>query len=197
MNAASQVVIIGGGPGGYEAALVAAHLGAQVTMIDRDGLGGAAVLTDCVPSKTLIATADYMSMVDVAIDLGVRMHDHEGDVISDASAELAQINRRVLDLAAAQSEDIERRLDEVGVTIVRGTGRLVDASTVRAELSSGTEGLHRTQDFHADVVLVSTGATPRVMGTAMPDGERILTWQQIYDLTEMPEHLIVVGSGVT
>ena len=57
----SRVVIIGGGPGGYEAALVAAQLGAEVTVVDTDGVGGSAVLTDCVPSKTLIATAELMA----------------------------------------------------------------------------------------------------------------------------------------
>jgi dihydrolipoamide dehydrogenase len=61
MAGVNRVVIIGGGPGGYEAALVAAQLGADVTVVDRDGLGGSAVLTDCVPSKTLIATAERMT----------------------------------------------------------------------------------------------------------------------------------------
>jgi NAD(P)H dehydrogenase (quinone) len=69
----SRVVILGGGPGGYEAALVAAHLGAEVTVVERDGLGGAAVLTDCVPSKTLISTADYMGGFGTASGLGVHL----------------------------------------------------------------------------------------------------------------------------
>ena len=98
----SSVVIIGGGPGGYEAALVAAHLGARVTIVDRDGIGGAAVLTDCVPSKTLIATADYMSAFETAADLGVHLEDHEGDVATETVAELDAINERVLGLAAQQ-----------------------------------------------------------------------------------------------
>jgi NAD(P)H dehydrogenase (quinone) len=59
----TRVVIIGGGPGGYEAALVGAQLGAEVTLVERDGLGGSTVLTDCVPSKTLIATAELMTSV--------------------------------------------------------------------------------------------------------------------------------------
>ena len=59
----ASIAIIGGGPGGYEAALVAAQLGAEVTVIERDGLGGACVLTDCVPSKTLIATSTMMAAI--------------------------------------------------------------------------------------------------------------------------------------
>ena len=119
----TRVVIVGGGPGGYEAALVAAHLGGEVTIIDRDGLGGAAVLTDCVPSKTLISTADYMSEFETAAHLGVHLEDGEGDAVSDAKAELAEVNSRVKDLAAAQSRDIGERVAEVGVRVLRGTGQ--------------------------------------------------------------------------
>jgi dihydrolipoamide dehydrogenase len=188
----SSVVILGGGPGGYEAALVAAHLGASVTVVDRDGLGGAAVLTDCVPSKTLISTADFMSQFDTAHDLGVHLEDHEGDEVSDSVAELAAVNRRILALADAQSRDIGRRLAGDGVTVLPGTGRLVAPDRVEVTLAEGGR-----ESLHADVVLVATGATPRVMDTAQPDGERILTWQQLYTLSELPEKLIVVGSGVT
>ncbi len=187
----SRVVILGGGPGGYEAALVAAHLGAEVTIVERDGLGGAAVLTDCVPSKTLIATADYMSEFETAADLGVHLEDQKGEAVADAVADLSEVNRRVLELAAAQSDDIRMRLTEVGVRVVSAAGSLVSPTLVRAETENGPE------DFEADVVLLATGATPRTMDTARPDGERILTWQQIYDLDVLPERLVVVGSGVT
>ena len=188
----NSVVILGGGPGGYEAALVAAHLGASVTVVDRDGIGGAAVLTDCVPSKTLIATADYLGGIETASELGVHLEDHEGDVATETVAELDAINRRVLNLAAAQSADITARLQEVGVRVVSGTGRLVSPSEVVVE---GADGV--TETISADVVLLSTGATPRVLPSAQPDGERILTWRQIYELPEIPDKLIVVGSGVT
>lgn len=188
----NSVVILGGGPGGYEAALVAAHLGASVTVVDRDGIGGAAVLTDCVPSKTLIATADYLGGIETASELGVHLEDHEGDVATETVAELDAINRRVLNLAAAQSADITARLQEVGVRVVSGTGRLASPSEVVVE---GADGV--TETISADVVLLSTGATPRVLPSAQPDGERILTWQQIYELPEIPDKLIVVGSGVT
>lgn len=203
MNARrTSVVIIGGGPGGYEAALVGAHLGAEVTIIERDGVGGAAVLTDCVPSKALIATADYLSEFQTATDLGVHLKAHEGAVVTDAEAELGEVNARVLDLAVAQSEDIESRLREVGVRVLRGAARLLSASQVEVTGAVGGGGQadpagEAIERIDADVVLIATGATPRVMATAQPDGERILTWQQIYALDELPERIIVVGSGVT
>lgn len=182
-----KVVILGGGPGGYESALVAAQLGAEVTVVDSDGLGGSAVLTDCVPSKTLIATAELMTEVAGAAELGLNFSDHQGDPARHLSVDLARINERVKHLAADQSADIARRLDREGVTVVTGRGRLDGPSRV----------VVGEQVLEADAILVATGAAPRTLPTAQPDGERILTWEQVYDLTEVPTELVVVGSGVT
>ncbi|WP_343908077.1 NAD(P)H-quinone dehydrogenase [Nocardioides aquiterrae] len=187
-----RVVIIGGGPGGYEAAHVAAQLGAEVTIVDSDGVGGSAVLTDCVPSKTLIATAEVMSDLAGAAELGVEFHDAEGDAATGIRVDLGKVNARVKQLAADQSADIGRRLTRDGVTVLRGRGSLAGADRVVAQLDDGTE-----QMLRADAVLVATGASPRTLPSAQPDGERILTWEQVYDLTEVPTELIVVGSGVT
>jgi NAD(P)H dehydrogenase (quinone) len=189
MTRVTAIVIIGGGPGGYEAALVAAQLGADVTVVDRDGIGGSAVLTDCVPSKTLIATAEVMTDTVESAELGVRLG------VSDSPArvgvDLAKVNARVLSLAQAQSEDIAARLEREGVRVVRGRGRLDGPRRVVATSESGEVA------FDADAVLVSTGAHPRVIAEARPDGERILSWEQVYGLEALPEHLVVVGSGVT
>jgi pyruvate/2-oxoglutarate dehydrogenase complex dihydrolipoamide dehydrogenase (E3) component len=187
-----HVVIIGGGPGGYEAAHVAAQLGAEVTVVDSDGLGGSAVLTDCVPSKTLIATSELMSEMGGAAELGVGFHDHEGDAATAVRVDLATVNKRVLALAADQSADIAHRLERDGVKVVHGRARLAGSDTVTVALDEGGE-----QELEADAILLATGASPRTLPSAQPDGERILTWEQVYDLTEEPDHLIVVGSGVT
>ncbi|GAB2885678.1 NAD(P)H-quinone dehydrogenase [Nocardioides pacificus] len=188
----NRVVIIGGGPGGYESALVAAQLGAEVTVVDSDGIGGSAVLTDCVPSKTLIATAELMTDVAGAAELGVNFEDHQGDAASAIRVDLGRVNERVKQLAADQSGDITRRLERDGVRVVRGYGRLDGPQRVVASLADGGEEV-----LDAGAILVATGAAPRTLPTAQPDGERILTWEQVYDMTEVPEKLIVVGSGVT
>ncbi len=187
-----RVVIIGGGPGGYEAAHVAAQLGAEVTVVDTDGVGGSAVLTDCVPSKTLIATAEVMTELREASELGVNFRDHEGDDATTINVDLARVNQRVKQLATDQSRDIAGRLERDGVTVVRGRGSLAGPDRVQVELASGGEKMLR-----ADAVLVATGAAPRTLSGAQPDGERILTWEQVYDLTDVPTELVVVGSGVT
>lgn len=192
MRRVTRVVIVGGGPGGYEAALVGSQLGGEVVLVDTDGLGGSAVLTDCVPSKTLIATAEVMTEVMESAELGLRFAQApNGDAEAAVHVDLAAVNARVLDLAHKQSEDIVERLLRENVELVIGRGRLDGSDRVIAETAEGE------RSFDADVILLATGARPRVLPEAQPDGERILTWTQVYSLTELPERLIVVGSGVT
>ncbi|MEU8552317.1 NAD(P)H-quinone dehydrogenase [Streptomyces roseoverticillatus] len=202
MEYVTRIVIIGGGPGGYEAALVAAQLGAEVTVVDCDGLGGASVLTDCVPSKTLIATAEVMTTFDSSYEeLGIIVADDTPPVEQAArvvGVDLGKVNRRVKRLALAQSHDITASVTRAGGRVLRGRGRLEpnqapDGSRrVVVRAADGTE-----ETLVADAVLVATGAHPREIPDALPDGERILNWTQVYDLDELPEELIVVGSGVT
>ncbi len=182
----SRVVIVGGGPGGYEAALVAAQMGAEVTLVDRDGIGGSAVLTDCVPSKALLAVAETVTGVRESVSLGIT---GAADAIG---VDLAAVNARILGLARSQSADTAARCLREGVRLVSGTGRLVGPDAVEVDLAEGG-----TDRLAADTILLATGARPRVLATAVPDGERILSWDQVYALDRAPERLIVVGSGVT
>jgi NAD(P)H dehydrogenase (quinone) len=192
MPKVTRVVIVGGGPGGYEAALVGSQLGGEVTLIENSGLGGSAVLTDCVPSKTLIATAEVMTDVRQSADLGLRFgRQDQGDVNAAVHVDLAAVNHRVLDLAKRQSCDITERVQRENVNLVIGRGRLDGADHVIVETADGEKS------FPADMILLATGAHPRELPEARPDGERILTWTQLYGLTTLPERLIVVGSGVT
>lgn len=187
----TSVAIIGGGPGGYEAALVARQLGADVTLIHSTGLGGSAVLTDCVPSKALIATAGVITAAGSSASLGVRL-DGQPPTAANFGVDLRAVNARINALAAAQSQDITASLVAQGVKLISGHAELRGPRIVSISTSDGV-----ITEITAEIILIATGARPRQLPEALPDGERILDWEQLYGLTELPERLIVVGSGVT
>src|SRR5689334_7502575 len=105
-----------------------------------------------------------------------------------ATVNAARLYERITDLAHAQSADITARINAEGIKVIKAHGRLNGPGTVTADTG---------ETVKADAILIATGAMPRVLPGAEPDGERILTWRQLYDLTEVPRDLIVVGSGVT
>jgi len=179
----TRLVIIGGGPGGNTAATYAARLGAEVTLVERDVLGGAAHLWDCIPSKTMIATGGAMSFTRRVRQMGLEP--------LEPSLDLAAMRERVLDVENHLREDLERLLKSQGVRVISGCGRLKGPHEVIAETDSGIV------ELDADAIVVSTGSRPRIPDWAEPDGDRILTTRQAYPPPEMPGHLVVIGSGVT
>src|SRR4051812_30657831 len=192
-----RIGVLGGGPGGDEAAIAGAQLGAGVTLIERVGGGGSAGLTDVVPSKTLIAPAEATTSIDESTDLGVQFFargESGRPSHPEIAVNLAAINKRLTGLAASQSEDMRANLKRAGVRIVTGEGRLEGPNKLVASTGKGGRDF---DEVEVDTIVVSVGASPRVLPSAVPDGERILTWTQLYNLAEVPEHLVVVGSGVT
>ena len=187
-----RIVIIGGGPGGYEAARAGVQLGAEVVLIEENGIGGNAVLTDVVPSKTLIATAETAQRVALANTLGVNLSVDGKSVSPEITIDLEAINQRLLELAASQSEDMLETLQQEGVIVVAGRGQLDGNHHVVITTEDG-----KSQKIEAKTIIVATGARPRELPHAACDGERILNWKQLYTIAEIPEHMIVVGSGVT
>jgi pyruvate/2-oxoglutarate dehydrogenase complex dihydrolipoamide dehydrogenase (E3) component len=180
---ALKFVIIGGGPAGHTAATHAARLGAEVTVIERDIVGGAAHLWDCIPSKAMIATGGALALTKRAQGMGLASMEAslDFDALRDRNMRIeGKINRSIVGLLESQS-----------VRIIRGTATIVDEHTVLADSPEGTERLE------ADAILISTGSRPRIPEWASVDGNRILTTRDAYPPKEMPEHLVIVGSGVT
>ena len=192
MAETTRIVILGGGPGGYEAALVAADHGADVTVVCNEGLGGNSVLWDCVPSKAMIVSAEAMGWMQSAYRLGVRAADDADDIAEDAVVDMAAVMDRVQRLAENQSSDITTKVEKAGVRYVRGVGRLAGRDTVEVESEDGT-----TSSLPADIVLIATGSRPRVLPFFEPDGDRVFTSRELFSLRALPERLIVVGSGAT
>lgn len=178
-----RFVIVGGGPGGNTAATYAARLGAEVTLIERDVVGGAAHLWDCIPSKTMIATGGAMSFTRRVEGMGLEHQDPHLDPVAQ--------RRRVEGIESHLRDQVTTLLESQGVRILRGTGRLKGPHEVVAETESGIE------EIDADAILISTGSRPRVPPWAEPDGQRVLTTRQAYPPPAMPEQLVVIGSGVT
>ncbi len=180
--ATTQLVIIGGGPAGNTCATVAASLGAQVTLVERDVIGGAAHLWDCIPSKALIATGGELAELTRAPTMGLKA---QGTLDIDA------LRRRVEDIQRHLHDQLCSLLTSQGVRLLAGTARFKDPNTIVAETETGLE------ELNADVVLIATGSRPRIPDFAAVDGERVLTTRQSYPPPEIPEHAVVIGSGVT
>jgi NAD(P)H dehydrogenase (quinone) len=180
---AVRFVIIGGGPAGNSAATVAARLGAKVTLVERDIVGGAAHLWDCVPSKAMIATGGAISFASRSAGMGLAH--------IDASIDREKLRERIQGIEAHLNRAVTDLLTSQGVRMLRGTARLTTATTVAVDIAEGTE------EIPAEAVLLSTGSRPRIPEWCTPDGERILTTRDAYPPPELPQHLVVIGSGVT
>jgi NAD(P)H dehydrogenase (quinone) len=178
-----RFVIVGGGPAGSQAATYAARLGVEVTLIERDLVGGAANLWDCIPSKAMIATGGAMSYLDRAAGMG--LCDVEGRL------DLEGLRQRIGSITEHLEQTTESILRSQHVELVRGIGRLEDPHLVVAETAEGR------REFPADAILVCTGSRPRIPDWAKPDGDRVLATRDAYPPKVLPEHLVVVGSGVT
>lgn len=178
-----KFVIIGGGPAGNAAASTAARLGAEVTVVERDIIGGAAHLLDCVPSKAMIATGGALTMTQRFAGMGIEQHDVEVDVDT--------LSERITNITDRLQSTTTELLVSQGVRIIRGVATFVDDHKVRVQSADGVE------ELEADAVLVSTGSRPRIPGWASPDGTRILTTRDCYPPKVFPKSIVVIGSGVT
>ena len=178
-----RFVIVGGGPGGNTAATVAASLGAEVTLVEREIVGGAAHLWDCIPSKAMIATGSALNMINASEEMG----------LTDVKAHLdfGALRDRIMSIEHRLEHSVSSLLESQGVRVLRGTGRLVGPHEVVADTAEGEV------QIHADAILLSTGSRPRIPDWAEPDGDRILTTRDAYPPKQLPDHMIVIGSGVT
>jgi dihydrolipoamide dehydrogenase len=177
-------VIIGGGPAGIQAATNAARLGAEVTLVERDIMGGSANLWDCIPSKAMIATGGV---------IGVTRRGHAlGLTCTSATLDLPAVAERIGVISGHLERSVTDLLTSQEVHVVRGRATLKGPHDVVVETSDG-----RILELDADAVLLSTGSRPRVPDWAEVDGRRVMITRQAYPPPEVPEHLVVIGSGVT
>jgi dihydrolipoamide dehydrogenase len=179
----TRFVIIGGGPAGNTAATYAARLGAQVTMIERDVVGGAAHLWDCIPSKTMIATGGAMTYVRRSSGMGLEQ--------ADAAVDTEALSARIEGIKSHLQHGATQLLESQGVRLVRGSARFTSPHEVEVDTLEGSERIA------FDWALVATGSRPRIPDWCAPDGDRILTTRDCYPPKVFPASVTVIGSGVT
>jgi dihydrolipoamide dehydrogenase len=178
-----RVAILGGGPAGNTCATYAARYGAEVVLVERDVIGGAAHLWDCIPSKAMIATGGAMSFLARSQGMGLETVRPEIDRHA--------LEERVGTIEGKIKSAITGLLADQRVRMVEGSGRLLAPTAVQITSAAGTETVE------VDAVVLATGTRPRIPQWCHPDGDRVLTTRDAYPPKEMPSHLIVVGSGVT
>lgn len=178
-----KITIIGAGPGGYEAAIMAAKLGAKVTVVEKNKVGGTCLNVGCIPTKALLASADVLTTSLEAEKFGV-FNDH-------TNVELKQIIERKDKLVAGLVKGIEFLFESNGVKLLRGTGKLIDSKTVEVLRADGS-----VETLVSDKILLATGSVPVCPELFHYDGKKVITSTEALALQQPPKSMIVVGGGV-
>jgi dihydrolipoamide dehydrogenase len=177
-----DVVVIGSGPGGYVAAIRAAHLGLKTAIVEKDSkLGGTCLLRGCIPTKALLHSADLVSEMQHAKDFGVVVEGFKVDF-----AGVQKSRQKVVDKSAA---GVAYLMKQNKIDVISGRGRLKDARTVVVESDKGK------QELGAKFVLLATGSVPRTLPFLKVDGKHVVTSDEILELEKIPKSLIVLGAG--
>ncbi len=179
-----RIVVLGGGPGGYVAALKAAQLGAQVTVVEKDEVGGTCLNRGCIPTKTIITSTEVLHYARNLGDYGI-------DLNGTVSPNLSRIMERKEKVVAIQVKGIRALFKSWGVALIEGGGRLTDTQKVEAVKRDGTK-----ETLECDRVIVATGSRPAQIPTFPFDGENILSSDDAVGIREIPKSLLIVGAGV-
>ncbi len=179
-----KITVLGAGPGGYEAAIAAAKKGAEVTLIEKNSLGGTCLNRGCIPTKALLASYNTYETVQKASTFGVEI---EGEIKLDYEKMIARKDKVVANLV----KGINYLMDHNGVKIVNGFGKLKDAHNIVVTKEDGTE-----ETIESDYIILATGSVPVTPKMFKYDGKRVITSDEILEMTTPPESLILVGGGV-
>ena len=179
-----KVAVIGGGPGGYVAALKAAMLGAEVTVIEKNKLGGTCLNVGCIPTKALLASSDVLRTVKEAKNFGINV---EGEVKPDFEAIVARKQKITDELVAG----IQFLFDKRGVKKIDGFGKLIDKNTIEVTKEDGS-----VEEVKADKIILANGSIPTVFPFMPYNGKNVITSDEVLSLEKLPKSLVVIGGGV-
>jgi dihydrolipoamide dehydrogenase len=179
-----RIVIIGAGPGGYVGAIKAAKMGARVTLVEKDTVGGTCLNRGCIPTKALLASSDVLTNIRQAKDFGITV---EGEIKPDLSFMMGRKDKIVERLVSG----IKFLLDKNNVILVKGTGKIIAKNKVTVSKDDGT-----TEDIEADAIIIATGSSPAQIPIFPYDGEKVITSDEALNLRHIPKSMIIVGAGV-
>lgn len=179
-----KVAVIGGGPGGYVAAIKAAMLGAEVTVIEKRKVGGTCLNVGCIPTKALLASSSFISSIKEAKDFGIHIN---GEVEANFDDIMNRKNKVVSQLISG----IEFLFEKRGIKLVNGFGKLVDTNKIEVNKEDGSKEL-----VEADKIILANGSQPVILPMFPYDGDKIITSDESLNLKDVPKSLLIVGGGV-
>ena len=178
-----DVIVIGGGPGGYVAAIRAAQLGAKVLLVEKDKVGGTCLNHGCIPTKAIIASIKLFEKIQKADSFGISC--------PTPTIDLANVIERKDQIVAKLIKGVETLLQKNGVEVIQGEGKVVEPGKIEIK---NTE--HGTQNTESRKIILATGSSPASIPSVQFDGKQFLTSDDILNLKQVPEKLDVVGGGV-
>ena len=179
-----KLTVIGAGPGGYVAALKAARLGVQVTIIEDTEVGGTCLNRGCIPTKSLIASVEVLQTAK-------RLNEYGIDIRGEIHPNLSKIMERKNKIVATQVKGIRALFKSWGITLIEGRGRILSPAKVEALKKNGT-----TEVLETDKIIIATGSRPAELPLFPLDGEHILSSDHAVAITSLPKSLIIIGAGV-
>jgi dihydrolipoamide dehydrogenase len=182
-----DVIVLGGGTGGYSVALRAAQLGLDVALIEREKVGGTCLHWGCIPTKAVLQSAEVAEFAQEAGDFGVTLDFH--------GIEVKALNEHKDAVVDKMWKGLQGALKGRGVETLIGTGKLTAPDTVEVDLEEGGEGEGGTRTLSAPAVVIATGSKPRELPFAEFDGKRIISSDHALQLEKLPKRAIVLGSG--
>ncbi|MFC1924711.1 dihydrolipoyl dehydrogenase [Chloroflexota bacterium] len=178
----AQIVIIGGGPGGYVASVRAAQLGASVILVEKDKVGGTCLNRGCIPTKSLLASTRILDTIKKAEEFGIDVKEVQPEfsrIMGRKEAIVRQLRQSVLQLFKSHK-----------IKFIKGNATIVSPHKIRVETS------HETEDIETDKIIIATGSKPIQPALFNFNHPSVLTSDDALELTELPKSLLIVGSGV-
>ncbi|MEK6672914.1 MAG: dihydrolipoyl dehydrogenase [Nitrospirota bacterium] len=179
-----KIAVLGGGPGGYVAALKAAQLGAQVTVIESSEVGGTCLNWGCIPTKALLASAEALHKAKNLSDFGIELN-------GSVTPNLSMIMERKNKVVSTQVKGIRALFKNWGVELIEGRGRLTGPASLEVEKKDGS-----TATIAADKIIIATGSRPAELPAFKFDGKNILSSNEALTITDIPKSMLIIGAGV-